>query len=248
MTGVTRRGPVGAPAIIFLHGGVINRHMWERVIGALDTDYDCVAIDLPGHGDARSRPFRMKSAIETVDAVVRSLELGGVFVVGLSLGGYVAQAYTAAHAEAVRGLLLSGSTIRYTGWDGLSTKLYGMLFPVLARPARKAFAAKMRSDLSDTHADAIIGGGLSMKGGAQSMRRLPGTDYAAEMVGFRGPIVMANGERDTPNRDAEALFMEHHPHAVSMVIEDAGHACALQQPEAFAAAVRQMVHLASRRA
>ena len=87
----------------------------------------------------------------------------------------------------------------------------------------------------------MINGGLAMSGGAQALRRLPGTDYAMEMAGFKGPIVLANGERDTANRDAEALFREHHPGTESVVIEDAGHACALQQPEAFAAAVRHML-------
>lgn len=99
----------------------------------------------------------------------------------------------------------------------------------------------MRDDLGDEIANPILDGGLAMKGGAQALRRLPGRDYAALMKNYRGPIILANGERDTDNRDAEKLFLEHHPDARSVVIEDAGHACALQQPAAFAGVVDQLV-------
>lgn len=246
MTGLTRRGPTDAPTIVFLHGGVINRHMWQSVIDNLADDYQCVAIDLPGHGDLSDESFTMVRAVEVTMQAIESVGVDSAFLAGLSLGGYVAQAHAAAQPKSVLGLVLSGSTIRYTGWDGLSTKLYGYLFPILSRPARKAFAAKVRADLGEDFAGAIIEGGLSTKGGGQSLRRLPGRDYAADMTGYEGPIVLANGERDTPNRESESLFLEHHPHAESVVIEDAGHACALQQPGAFANAVRHMVHLAHR--
>ena len=240
MTGVTRTGSPGAPALVFLHGGVINRHMWIPVCEALGRDYDCIAIDLPGHGDRRDQVFKVDSAVHAIEDALDAFGVPAAAMVGLSLGGYIAQAMAAAHREKVTGLVLSGATIRYTGWDGLSTKLYGYAFPLLARPATKAFASKLRSDVEPRVADAILAGGLSMKGGGRSLRTLPGKDYAAEMVGFDRPIILANGERDSENRAAEKVFMEHHPHAISVVIEDAGHACALQQPTAFAEAVRKL--------
>lgn len=215
--------------------------MWRPVIDVLDDQYECIAIDLPGHGDLADRPFSMESSVETVRHVLDTLAVEHASLVGLSLGGYVAQAVAAAHPDRVKGLVLSGSTIRYTGWDGLSTRLYGFLFPLLARPARKAFASKMKDDLGDGIASPILRGGLAMKGGAQALRRLPGHDYAALMKNYRGAIILANGERDTDNRGAEKLFLEHHPEAKSVVIEDAGHACALQQPVAFASVVDQLV-------
>ena len=52
-----------------------------------------------------------------------------------------------------------------------------------------------------------------------------------------GPIVVANGERDESNRDGEEGFKDHFPEASIVVIKDAGHACALQQPKAFAEAI-----------
>ncbi len=214
--------------------------MWRPVIDELAGHYECIAVDLPGHGDLAERPFSMESSVDTVRRTLEAYAVEEASFVGLSLGGYVAQAFAAAHPDSVKGLVLSGATIRYTGWDGLSTRLYGALFPLLARPARKAFASKMTDDLGADVANPILDGGLSMKGGGQALRRLPGRDYAALMKNYQGPIILANGERDTDNRDAEPLFLEHHPAAESIVIEDAGHACALQQPAAFAGVVDQL--------
>lgn len=237
MKGVTDIGNRQAPAIVLLHGGVINRHMWLPVAAELEERYRLVMIDLPGHGDLSGIAFTVDAAVEQVIAVMDELEMEAAALVGLSLGGYIAQAVAADHPHRVEGLVLSGATIRYLGWDGLSTRLYGFAFPLLARPAKKAFARKMREDLGNEVADAIIDGSLSMKGGAQALRRLPGRDYAELMGRYPGPIVVANGERDESNRDGEAGFKDRFPEASIVVIEDAGHACALQQPKAFAEAI-----------
>ncbi|MEE8375554.1 MAG: alpha/beta hydrolase [Acidimicrobiia bacterium] len=231
----------GSPAIVLLHGGVINRHMWGPVVDNLGDHYDCISVDLPAHGELLGDDFSVERSIAVVIDVLGHFEIKKAALVGLSLGGYIAQATAAAHPDHVDGLVLSGATINYTGWDGISTRFYGFLFPILSKPAMKAFAKKMTEDLGPELAGAVLAGGLSGKGGGQSLRRLPGVDYAETMRGFTGPIVVANGERDTQNRDGEERFLELFPHANCVVIEDAGHACALQQPVSFSNAVKQLM-------
>lgn len=237
MKGLTRRGPAGSPSIVFLHGGVINRHMWSPVIDRLYDRFDCLAIDLPGHGDRRNEPFTMAGSVERSVATLDALSIGRAAVVGLSLGGYVAQAMAATYSSRVCGLVLSGATIRYTGWDGLTARLYGYVMPVVARRAARSFATKLTESLGADVAQGMLDGGLSLSAGGQAMRRLPGVDYAAQLHGYPGPITIANGERDKGNRKGEARFLDLFPAATVETIEDAGHACALQQPDAFAKAV-----------
>jgi pimeloyl-ACP methyl ester carboxylesterase len=239
--GLSRQGAQESPTIILLHGGVINRHMWGPVVDILGDRYDCISIDLPAHGELVDEEFSIDRGIDRVIEVLDDLGIENSALVGLSLGGYVAQATATLHSRRVSGLVLSGSTINYTGWDGISTRFYGFLFPLLARPAMKAFAKKMTEDLGHELADQILAGGLSAKGGAQSLRRLPGVDYAKAMANFSGPIVIANGERDTPNREGESRFLEQFPNADSVVITDAGHSCALQQPQQFAQVVERLM-------
>ena len=237
----TRIGSRIAPTIVFLHGGAINRQMWIPVMDLLADDFDCLAIDLPGHGAQMDVPFTMGAARQRLADALDEIGVEQAALVGLSLGGYVALDFTRESPEKVRGLVLSGATVTYTGWAGLSTWLYGWAFPMVARKAVKAFAEKLQSDLSKDQARQVLDVGLSMRGGGTALRKLPGTDYAAHIDSSVIPIVIANGERDTPNRSGEAQFLKRHPRTIVIVIEDAGHACAIQQPVAFARAVRVLM-------
>ncbi len=49
-----------------------------------------IALDLPGHGALRDRPFAWDEAVETIAAVVEEAAGGRAIVAGLSLGGYLA--------------------------------------------------------------------------------------------------------------------------------------------------------------
>ena len=223
--------------VVLLHGGVINRHMWSLVIDELVGACNPVAIDLPAHGERAGERWTMDASVDAVGEIAEM----GCLVVGLSLGGYVAQAFAIEHPTVPAGLVLSGSTIAYTGWDGLVTRFYGALFPLVAGKAAKTMANKMTEDFSQEFVAPILESGLNVGAGGQVFRRLPGRDYAAELRSYPGRVVIANGERDEPNRKGEKRFSQLHPHSEIRMIEDAGHACALQQPVAFAEVVKDLL-------
>ena len=106
MRGVTRKGSEESPTVILLHGGVINRHMWGPVIENLADEYDCIAIDLPGHGQLMDQDFSVERSVEAVIDILDHFEIETAALVGLSLGGYIAQATAGAHPDRVDGLVL----------------------------------------------------------------------------------------------------------------------------------------------
>jgi pimeloyl-ACP methyl ester carboxylesterase len=237
VTGLTITGKPDGPPIVFLHGAVINRVMWSPVTRLLHDRYLCIALDLPGHGDRVEESFDIPTAVAITLDAISAYAGGSATVVGMSLGGYVAQAVASASAGSVTGLVLSGATIRYTGWPGVSSALYGYIFPLLGRAAIKAFPRELAKTVGEELAQEIVATGLSARAGGQALRRLPGTDYAAGLATFSGPVVIANGERDKANIKHVPLFLEHVPSAHVITIDDAGHACALQKPRPFAGAV-----------
>lgn len=187
----------------------------------------------------------MDSAIDRIRSVSDSVGATTVALVGLSLGGYVAQAYAAEDPERVRGILISGATVSWIGLRGAAFRLFGyvlpLLMPVIDRLGTKRYAESLRKDLDPDLAEAIISGGLSPRGGAQVFRRLPGTDYAGAMAGFPGRLVVVNGENDKIHRRSEDRFLSLFPNAELMAIPEAGHAVPLDQPELFALAVRRVM-------
>lgn len=239
---------MNTPPIVFLHGGALNRVMWKPVIALLEAEYSCAAIDLPGHGTRASEPFTVEASVEIVIRTIASLPSGRAVLVGLSLGGYIAQATAATRPDLVAGILIAGATIRYTGWAGFSTKAYGWVFPLLGKAAAKAFPNQLTNTVGTDLAAEIVAAGLSMRAGAAAFRRLPGRDYAATLRDYPGPIVVVNGERDKENVRFERVFIEQLPAAKVISIPDAGHASALQQPADFADAVVMLMKQVSEEA
>jgi len=246
-SGISVSGPDHADAIVMLHMNGVNRHMWEIVVPFLDDNFRCVTVDLPGFGELADEEFTVDSATDRVGTVTDVLGAGSVALVGLSLGGYVAQAFAAQNPERVTGLLICGATNPLTRWRGAAFRVFGavltVLLPVVGQRATKRYADSLRKNLDPGLAEAIIGGGLSPRAGAQVFRRLPGRDYARTLAAYPGPIVVVNGEDDTSNRKSQGRFLELIPGAEMMQVAGAGHAVPLDRPEAFARAVRRLMDL-----
>jgi pimeloyl-ACP methyl ester carboxylesterase len=96
------------PALIFLHGSWHDRHQWQNIVAPLSKDFHCFAIDLLGFGN--STAIETQSSIETqvncLDEFLHALKLRSVYLVGHSLGAWVAVSYTLKHPDLVRGVVV----------------------------------------------------------------------------------------------------------------------------------------------
>lgn len=215
--------------------------MWARAIPGLADRYRVIAPDLPGHGELRAHRFDLRTASEIVGDVIDREAAGKATLVGLSLGGYVAIALASQSPERVSALVLSGATAEYLGRGGLATRLASIPVRLGAgwfdRKSAEAIQRLAPSDISEP----MLAAGLSTRGAAQAFWHLPGRDYHAMLANYRGPILILNGERDHENRKSESHALASWPQARVEVIADAGHACAISQPDRFTAAVRRFL-------
>jgi 3-oxoadipate enol-lactonase len=93
-TDVTIRGT--GPPVLLIHAIGLDQRMWEKVVPTLSRGTTVITYDLRGHGHARHAPAVSSIAQLAGDAaaVLDSVGLGPAHVVGLSLGGAVAQELT----------------------------------------------------------------------------------------------------------------------------------------------------------
>lgn len=88
-----REGVEGAPRLVCLPHSGGTPHIFEALAAALPADWSVRAVDLPGHVRTQGAPLRSVDAMAL--ACLQGLSGGlleGSVLVGLSLGGYVAQA------------------------------------------------------------------------------------------------------------------------------------------------------------
>jgi len=99
-------------AVVLLHGFLEDSSMWKEVEKELSKKYKVICIDLLGHGktDCLGYIHTMEEMANTVKAVLKSLRIRKVTLVGHSMGGYVALAFAENNINYVKGLCLVNST------------------------------------------------------------------------------------------------------------------------------------------
>lgn len=234
------QGPSSAHAILFLHGAAVTGRMWLPQVQALVGEYRLLAPDLPGHGTRSAKGFRLAAAVEEVSGLIEREAAGRALLVGSSMGGYVAVALAHRYQQQAAGLVLSGCSVSFRGLLGLYVRVAGPLvrYVVPKRWSERLMQRSFRRILPANVADAVIGAGLYPKAVGEALVELAGKDFRAMLRSFPGPVLILNGENDKPNRRAERGLVAAASRAELQIIPDASHACSLERPEAFTAAVR----------
>ena len=114
---LTRSGPAsyvdtGGPGrpVLFVHGVGTSSYLWRNVIGLLDGERRCVAIDLPLHGHtpaAADQDFTLPGLARFVADCCDALGLTDFNMVANDTGGAVTQVFAAGHAERLHTLTLT---------------------------------------------------------------------------------------------------------------------------------------------
>lgn len=99
-------------AIVLLHGFLENSTMWNTFIPTLTKKNRVISIDLLGHGKTPCLGYvhTMEDMAIAVEAVLKHLRLRKYFMIGHSMGGYVALAFAEKNSTALKGLCLMNST------------------------------------------------------------------------------------------------------------------------------------------
>lgn len=96
------------PAVVFLHGAWSDGSEWLPVIQRLSQDYHCFAPDMLGFGDS-DRPrlhYSIQLQVECLLAYLEALHVPQVYLIGHSLGGWIAASYALKYSEQVSGVVL----------------------------------------------------------------------------------------------------------------------------------------------
>lgn len=106
------RRKVGKPTVVLLHGFLESRIVWADYVKVLSKKYTVLNIDLLGHGGTGCTAYvhTMEEMAALVRAVLKVHDIRKVFVVGHSLGGYVALAFAEKYPDNIKGICLFNSS------------------------------------------------------------------------------------------------------------------------------------------
>jgi pimeloyl-ACP methyl ester carboxylesterase len=121
-------GDLDRPVLVFLHGSWHDNHQWDRIIEPLAAHFHCFAVDLLGFGNsvANRVPNSIEMEVDTLNEFLTALKLRPVYLVGHSLGAWIALSYTLKYPDLVRGIVaISPEGYTLPNWQqyGLPTKI-----------------------------------------------------------------------------------------------------------------------------
>jgi pimeloyl-ACP methyl ester carboxylesterase len=99
-------------AVVLIHGFLENATMWKDTVPELSKRNRVVTIDLLGHGksDCLGYVHSMELFAETIEILLKNLQIRKCVLVGHSLGGYVALAFAEKYPQKIKGLCLMNAT------------------------------------------------------------------------------------------------------------------------------------------
>ena len=241
-------GPSGAPRVVLVHGFTQTRRSWDALLPRLSAEHEVLAVDAPAHG---------RSAAHRTDLVqgARLLgETGGrAAYVGYSMGGRLALHLAVERPALVERLVLVGATAGLDTEDERAQRRAAdeALASDLERDGLDVFLARWLANplFATLPADAagVEGRKENTVDGLAASLRLTGTGTQRplwdELPRLTMPVLFVVGELDAKfTALAERMRERWGGEATVEVIVGAGHACHLEQPEAFLDVVVPFLH------
>lgn len=233
-------GPEGAPSLIFANSLGTDFRVWDKVMPRLPAGLRVLRYDKRGHGlsDSRPAPYKMDDHVGDLIALMDHFGLRDALIVGLSVGGLIAQSLAAARPDLARALVLL-DTAHKIGTDEIWNEriaavekggIESLADAVMIRWFTEEFRAGpelalWRNMLTRTPDEGYAGTSAAIRD----------TDLTEVAKALTIPVLCLVGAEDgsTPPalmRETADLI----PGAGYAVIEGAGHLPCVEQPEALA--------------
>jgi len=239
--------------LVFVHGFTTTSEFWKEQVEEFAKSYRVIRINLPGHGDSPAptgRSYRIEDFVEDVARVFRELSVDRAVLIGLSMGGILAQEFAIKYPHLVQALVLVDTTAHGTGADATAD---AFLAAVEKRGAEKAI-----QDLSDISFGSSATSAVIEWARREviktpefvarvAIRSISDADTRNSLSKIKQPTLVIVGEEDrvTPLRESEILAKNISNSTLS-IIPKAGHFSMLEQPAVFNRTLRSFLDDLSR--
>ncbi len=253
-------GEVDLPVIVFLHGFTGSSATWDEVIGVLKGQFRMIAVDLTGHGKTsipkEVRRFQMAEQLADLEALFTELTIMNFTLVGYSMGGRIALAYTKEYPKRVKTLILESASPGLKTVEERAARAHADLqlakrietegikafvdfwenIPLFATQKQLTDEArqKIRNERLNQHIEGLAGSLKGIGTGSQP-------SYWSNLHEIRLPVLLMTGEMDekfvTISREMKSEF----PNAEHKTVKKVGHAIHVEKPILFATMVKEHI-------
>ncbi len=241
-------GKEGAPWITFSHALANNLTLWDDVVATLKDRFRILRYDHRGHGQSQpvEGPYTFPMLLDDVLAIWAELDVNQSHWVGLSIGGMIGYGLGIHHPNRLLSIVACDSrpdappdyaayfqyridTARDKGMEGLVEPTIERWFTPEFREKNPPILDKVRDMIRTTSQ-------MGHEGNCEALKTLA---YGPDLHKIPVPTLVLGGAKDK-GAPPEALkeAAEKIPNAEHLIIPEAGHITALENPPAFHAALK----------
>ncbi len=234
------------PAIILTHGLGDNAGLWTPLGEALAGSYRVIAWDMRGHYRSEApealADYTQDIVVEDLRALCDHLGLEKAVHGGHSLGGYTALRFHEKYPERVSALILHATGPGYRNPEG--SQAWTDRLAGIADKQEARFGLDARVSAKELRTGAPQLGEISqhvVRGIVNVERGVMAHPSFTDATKVDVPALVIVGENDKAYTASSSYFKAKLANGKMIVIKDAGHPAALEQPEAVNAAVREFL-------
>lgn len=236
------RGSPDMPAIAFSNALGTDFRIWDSVVSRLEDRYRIVRYDKRGHGlsDAPPAPYRMTDHVDDLAGLLGHLGITNTAVVGLSVGGMIAQGLAALRPDLVAAIVLCDTAHRIGTEDIWNERIdtvkargiAALADATMQRWFTPGFRTPGNPDLSG-YVNMLVR--TPVDGYTGTCAALRDADLTESTKALKLPVLLVAGDQDgsTPPdlvRSTAALIAGSR----FEIIRDAGHLPCIEQPDVTA--------------
>ena len=220
-------GQANSQTIIFIHATGSSSHMWKDHVAALQDDFYCITIDLPGHGDSRDMEWtNFDEVAEMLVQTIKTRVQGKPHLVGLSLGASLTLKLLEKEAKLVDRVIIDGASHQpIKGYRKIITLVYILSFLKNTRVVANLMSKMMREDgVPEEKYQQFI---LDMQQTTRkSFRRAMSQANLLKLeLSFENPAFFVSGEKESETLHAShRLLAQKNPDSDCAYYPDKGHA------------------------
>jgi len=225
--------------LVFLHGFCEDLRIWQEFTQSLESSYRIICPDLPGFGRSAPTSSDLSLWAETLHNLLSDLGVQKAWIIGHSMGGYVAMALAERYPDLFQGLVLFHSTaladndekkksrnrnIRFIQDHGAVPFVRQLIPSLFGTSVKRESETQLALQIAETQPDQGLVNAL------MAMRNR--SDRSGVLASLPCPVLILSGKHDSVLALKEQAELALLPDVcIFHVLPDTGHMGMLEEPE-----------------
>jgi len=239
------RGSKGKNPLVFINSLGSDLRIWDEVSALLASDFQILCYDKRGHGlsDTPPGPYTIGDHTHDLKALLDKLAIHKAILIGISVGGMIAQDFAIAYPERTEALVLCDTGAKIGTAEMWNSRIETIQAQGLAEVAKTVIDRWFTPTFFERHSSEARGyfnmlSRTPTQGYIGTCMALRDADLRPQLKHIKAQTLVLCGDQDLSTPPELGQELAQHLNAPFELIDHAGHLPCIEQPQAMAAKIR----------